>query len=413
MKIEQIAIEKLKPNERNPRINDNAVDAVARSIQSYGFNNPIITDGDLNIAAGHTRLKAAMKLELKTVPVIRIQGLTGSKFTGFAIADNKTADIANWNEELLGEIVWELNEDADFDISSLGFDDSELTSILDSVMSDDGLTDPDDVPEPPKVAKTKLGDLYQLGNHRLLCGDATKAEDVERLMDGHKADMVFTDPPYNVNYGDSTNPRYTAHVSGKHKRIENDNQSAEDWIEFNNKLADLFKNHCTGDIYVWGAPGPDGMRQRLTFYDNGLHWSATIIWKKNRLVLAAGKYQRIYEPCFYGWHKGSSFRGDRTQVELWECDRLTKSDLHPTMKPVQLCMRGIANSCDTDDMVMDVFLGSGSTMIACEQLGRKCYGMEIAPEYVDVCVERWEKFTGKKALLIDRIEAQDDSTRMK
>src|SRR4030042_6273558 len=182
MKSEQIAINKRKPNERNPRINDNAVDAVAHSIEAYGFNNPIITDGDLKIAAGHTRLKAAIKLGLKTVPVIRVPGLVGSKFTGYSIADNKTADIAEWNEGLLAELLWDLKQDDDFDMSSLGFEETELASILDDFIGEHDKED--EVPPVPEIAKTKLGDLYQLGDHRLLCGDATKKEDVVRVLDG-------------------------------------------------------------------------------------------------------------------------------------------------------------------------------------------------------------------------------------
>ena len=196
--VEQVPIEKLVPNERNPRNNDDAVDAVARSIQAYGFNNPIVTDGDLRIAAGHTRLKAAEKLGLKTVPVIRVPGLVGSKFSGFAIADNKTAEIAEWDPELLNKLVSELNLEVDFDLSSLGFDDMELTKILDWDKAEER---EDEAPPVPDVPITEPGDLWLLGDHRLLCGDATKSEHLHALMDGHEIDCLVTDPPYGVSYG--------------------------------------------------------------------------------------------------------------------------------------------------------------------------------------------------------------------
>jgi DNA modification methylase len=211
-------------------------------------------------------------------------------------------------------------------------------------------------------------------------------------MDGQKADMVFTDPPYNVDYGVSKNPRH------KIRSIHQDNQTPKEWESFNEKIINNIKGVVDeGDIYVWGASGEDGMRQRLWFIDNDFHWSATIIWKKQQLVLSPAKYQRMYEPCLYGWFNKSSFVADRKQTEVWEIDRPLNSKLHPTMKPIDLCTYGIKNSSKVSSKVLDLFLGSGSTLIACEKTNRKCYGMEIDPHYCDVIVERWENFTGKKA----------------
>ena len=396
MKIENVSIAKIIPYIRNPRKNENAVEKVASSIKEFGFRQPIVVDEESVIIAGHTRYESAKRLGMETVPVHVAKGLTPQQVKAYRIADNRVGQEAEWDMDLLKLELEELDNP-----ELTGFDPDELQNIL--VEIGEGLTDPDEVPEVPDVPFTTAGDLWELGEHRLLCGDATKPEDVERLMGGEKADMVFTDPPYNVNYGDSSNPRYTAHVSGFHKRIENDNLPKNEWIEFNKSLTNLIKEYCKGDVYVWGSPGEDGMRQRLCFIDNGIHWSATIIWKKHKLVLAAGKYQRMYEPCFYGWidKNKSSFVGDRKNVEVWEFDRPLKADLHPTMKPINVCENGILNSSRLSDLVLDTFLGSGSTLIASQKTGRKCYGMEIDPHYCDVIITRWSDFTGKDDLLLN------------
>ena len=206
--------------------------------------------------------------------------------------------------------------------------------------------------------------------------------------------MVFTDPPYNVAYGDSKNPRH------KIREVTGDRQTDPEWVLFNQRLAVVMRERCSADVYVWGASGPDGMRQRLEFVDAGAHWSATIIWKKQQLVLSPANYQRMYEPCFYGWFGKSGFVGDRKQTEVWEFDRPHDSELHPTMKPVALCAYGIQNSSPVGGIVFDPFLGSGSTLIAAEQTGRRCFGMEIEAGYCDVIVRRWQDLTGGKAVLL-------------
>lgn len=384
-------ITKLKPYDKNPRKNDTAVSAVANSIREFGFNAPVICDANYRICVGHTRYKAASEMGLKTIPVIIAPHLTGKKFKGYNIADNQTGSIAEWDYPQLAELIDELKKE-DLNISTLGFSEDDLKLVMAQLQEQtEGKTDPDDVPELPKVAVSKRGDIWELGKHWIMCADALDESTCRILLGNRKADMVFTDPPYNVNYGSSKNPRH------KIRSIESDNVNRSAWIQFNTTLVNRFREYCTGDVYVWGASGPEGMRQRLIFVDNGLHWSATIIWRKDRLILAPSKYQRIYEPCFYGWFNKSSFIGNRKQTEVWDFNRPHNSELHPTMKPVALCRYGIEQSCRDSDIVLDLFLGSGSTLIACEMSNRICRGSEIDPRYCDVIVERWQNFTGGKA----------------
>jgi len=395
--VEHIPIDKLKPNPSNPRINDTAVDAVARSIQAYGFNNPIITDGELNIAAGHTRLKAAKKLGLTRVPVIRVPGLVGSKFTGFAIADNKTAEIAEWDSELLNKIIAELNADADFDLTSLGFDDMELTNILDWDHQDDE-EKADEAPPLPTVAAAKPGDLWLLGEHRLLCGDATKADDLKRLVDSQQVDCLITDPPYGVDY----------HSRGRKKHqwgdIKNDDMNSHDMEAFLMKAFGNAAGFCRpgATAYVCHGIGAAGVRVAFerAFLLAGFHLSSTIIWVKQSASMGWGDYREQHEAILYGWIGDGHRRiTDRTQTTVWHIDR-DGDYQHPTQKPVALMSRALRNSTIRGENVLDPFVGSGSTLITCEQLGRRCFAMEIDPKYCDVVVGRWETYTGNKAQLV-------------
>jgi DNA modification methylase len=252
----------------------------------------------------------------------------------------------------------------------------------------------DKIPDVSDNPVTRPGDIWLLGKHRLLCGDAVNEADVQRLMDCQTADMIFTDPPYNVNYGGQIIDRH------RNRKIINDNLSNEDWEMFCKKLFENFKKYNKGDIYMWGASGPNGMKMRLWLVEIGCHWSATIIWSKQHFVFGPAKYQRMYEPCFYGWFDKSSFVGDRKQTDVWNFNRPIVSDLHPTMKPVDLCAYAIKNSSLPGQIVLDLFLGSGSTLIACEQVDRICYGMELDPAYCDVIVRRWEDYTWQKAMRI-------------
>ena len=401
--IEHVRIEDLKPNPRNPRINDPAVDAVARSIQAYGFNNPVITDADLNIAAGHTRLKAARQLGMKTVPVIRVPGLVGSKRIGFNLADNKTAEIADWNTELLAKIVAELNLDTEFDLSALGFDDRELTEILDWGKEDDDER-ADEAPPLPEEPISKPGDLYILGDHRLFCGDATRADDIRRLVEAQKIDCIIADPPYGVHY----------HSRGKQKEhwgdIKNDDLDPGALEVF---LRQSFTNMASvcrpgATAYVCHALGLAGVRIAFerAFLDAGFQLSATLTWVKQSASMGWGDYRHASEPLLYGWiGDGHRKITDRTQTTVWQIDR-EASLRHPTQKPVALFSRALRNSTIRGERVLDPFVGSGTTLIACEQLGRRCFAMEIEPKYCDVAVKRWETYTGKKAELIGQIPTE-------
>jgi DNA modification methylase len=397
--IQSLPLSKLKPAQYNPRKDltpdDPEYIKLKKSILEFDLVEPIIWNKKTgNVVGGHQRLKILKELKKKKTQVVVVD-LPQAREAALNVALNKIS--GEWDYPKLKDLISEIDT-GDFDIEITGFDLDELQHLFD--YQKDGLTDEDEIPEQVKP-KTKSGDLFQLGDHRLLCGDATKKEDVERLMGGHKADMVFTDPPYNVNYGISKNPRH------KIRNLVGDNQTTNKWVEFNKSLVEIFKEYNCGDIYVWGASSPDGMRQRLIFYDNGIHWSATIIWKKQQLVLSPAKYQRKYEPCFYGWLNKSSYSGDRTQTEVWEVDRPLNSKEHPTMKPVELCSKGIINSSKTHEVVMDLFGGSGSTMIACEKLNRHCYMMEIDPHYCDVIIQRWENFTGNKVKKLTNAKRKD------
>jgi DNA modification methylase len=405
MKIEQIPIDQLVENPDNPRVNDPAVDAVARSIQAYGFNNPIVCDSDLNIAAGHTRLKAAKKLGLKEVPVIRVPGLVGSKFSGFAIADNKTAEIAEWDKDLLAQIVSELNLDVDFDLSALGFDDKELTEILDWNIEEEDDKE-DDAPPLPETPVTQPGDLYILGDHRLLCGDATRIDDVRRLVEDEKIDCVLTDPPYGVSY------RSRGQKREEWGEIKNDNLDPAALEVFLKRSFTNVASVCRpgATAYVCHALGLAGVRIAFerAFLDAGFRLSATITWVKQNASMGFGDYRHRSEPLLYGWiGEGHRRIKDRTQTTVWEVDR-ESSLKHPTQKPCALFSRALRNSTIRGENVADVFIGSGTTLIACEQLGRRCFAMEIEPKYCDVVVQRWETYAGKRA---ERIHADAKATR--
>lgn len=390
-KIEMVPIDKLVEYERNPRINDDAVDAVAASIEEFGFNNPILTDKNLRICAGHTRLKAARKLGIETVPVIRLD-LTEQEFKAFNIADNKTAQIAQWDIPELSSLLREL-QDEDFDLTLTGFNDEEIDELLESLNEPpDKHTEEEleEIPDPPEESDIKPGDIFLLGKHRLMCGDSTNKNDVAKLMDGKNADMIFTDPPYNVNY----------EGKGEDKLKYDDNFSEEEYAKL---LFNVFMNahvfsHEKASLYLCHGSCWQMMTEQI-LNKAGYNARTQIVWVKNNSTFGFGRYKFRHEPIFYCNKKGVSdnWYGDATQTTVWEFPKPTANKEHPTPKPVGLVMKAIENSSKPNEIVLDFFGGSGSTMIACEESGRAGRLMEIEPRFCDVIIGRWEKLTGKKA----------------
>jgi DNA modification methylase len=394
MKIQEVAVNKLIPYAKNSRTHSpEQVGQIAASIKEFGFRNPILVDG-VGIIAGHGRLLAAQKLGLDKVPTIDCSDMAESQKKAYIIADNKLALNAGWDNAMLTIELKDL-EDEGFDLTLTGFDDKELDALLNVIEGTDGLTDEDAVPETPLEPKTKLGDIYILGNHRLMCGDSTSLDQIEKLLDGEMADMAFTDPPYNVDYGNSNNPRH------KSRQIMNDKMNDDDWNTFVNDYITALLTYCHGNIYISMSDKELGHMQ-ITFEKLGGKWASFIVWVKDRLVLSGKDYHSRHETILYGWKDGVSDRQrveDRTETDVWEIKRPSNSELHPTMKPVELVERALTNSSKSGDTVLDLFGGSGTTMIASEKLGRKSRLMELDPKYCDVIVKRWEDFTGKQAVL--------------
>ena len=393
MKIEVRDIAAVVPYARNPRKNEAAVAKVAASLQEFGWRQPIVVDSKGGVIAGHTRLQAAQHLAMARVPVHIATELTAAQVAAYRLADNRTAEEAEWDSELLKIELKDLLSQ-DFDLELTGFDNDELSDILEEVS--EGLTDDDAVPDLPDEPITQPGDLWLLGRHRLLCGDSTDDNDVARLMDGEKADMVFTDPPWNVNYGADQN-----HPSWKPRTILNDFMGTEDFKDFMSaafaQLNKSSKNGCPTYVVMSAQEWGNAM---LTLALNNYHWSSTIIWNKSHLVLSRKDYHTKYEPIWYGWSEGEARLcpvKDRKQCDVWDIDRPSRSDLHPITKPVELVERAIQNSSKRDNRVLDLFCGSGSTLIACEKTSRSCYSMELDPKYCDVIIERWQAFTDSEA----------------
>ncbi|MCM1532904.1 MAG: DNA modification methylase [Ruminococcus flavefaciens] len=406
------ATEELKPYSRNPRNNDGAVEAVAASIKEFGFKMPIVIDTDGEIIAGHTRIKAAKKLGLAEVPCIIADDLTPDQIKAFRLADNKTAELAEWDFELLQLELEEIN----LDMTEFGFD----TTMPGEPYEDDY------EPEPPAEPKTKPGEMFKLGRHTLLCGDATRAADYLKLTGGYAVDLLLTDPPYNVDYEGKTKDKL---------KIENDKKDDTAFYDF---LNTAFENAAEalkpgGVWYIFHADS-EGENFRRAARERLGKVRECLIWNKNTIVLGRQDYQWKHEPVLYGWKDGAAhyFVDDRTQATVYEDkgidlkklkkdeaikllqeifsdkisttvineDKPARSAEHPTMKPIKLLAQFIRNSTHPNEKVLDPFGGSGSTLIACEQLGRVCYTMELDPRYCDVIIDRWEKLTGQKAVKI-------------
>jgi DNA modification methylase len=379
---------------------------IAASIREFGWGAPILVDGENNVIAGHGRLLAARKLGFAEVPVVPMAHLTDTQRCAMILADNKIGENASWENELLGLELSEL-KDAGFDLALTGFSPEEWDALIAGEdASHEGLTDEDAVPEVTDDPISQPGDLWIMGKHKLLCGDATKPEDYTRLLGDELVDMTFTDPPYNVNYANTAKDK----LRGKNRPIMNDNLGEG----FGSFLLDACINiltHTKGAVYVAMSSSELDTLQ-TAFRAAGGRWSTFIIWAKNTFTLGRADYQRQYEPILYGWRDGADhyWCGARDQGDVWNVKKPQKNDLHPTMKPVELVERAVRNSSKTRDLVLDPFGGSGSTLIACEKTGRRARLIELDPKYVDVIVRRWQEWTGKQAirqgdgLLFDQIQ---------
>ena len=379
MKIQEVAVNKLIPYAKNSRTHSpEQVGQIAASIKEFGFRNPILVDG-VGIIAGHGRLLAAQKLGLDKVPTIDCSDMTESQKKAYIIADNKLALNAGWDNAMLTIELQDL-EDEGFDLTLTGFDDKELDALLNVIEGTDGLTDEDAIPETPIEPKTKLGDIYILGNHRLMCGDSTSIDAVDKLMDGNTVDLLFTDPPYNVAF----NGR-----SGKHDVIKNDNLSNTDFEAFIGEVCNTIKAIDPKVYYIWCNWKFYGILQ------GKLDYKTCIVWAKNVFGMGNG-YRHQHEFCLFN---GKIDEIIKNESDLWEVKK-DHNYVHPTQKPVALSVRAFGNHIKLLN-VLDLFGGSGSTLIGAEQTGRKAFVMELDPKYCDVIVKRWEDFTGKQAILAE------------
>lgn len=389
--IEWLETKGLIPYAKNSRTHSEAqVAQIAGSIKEFGFNNPVLIDEDNGIIAGHGRVMAAQKLGLEAVPCIRLAHLTDTQRKAYVIADNRLALNAGWDDQMLTLELQELDGE-DFDLSLLGFEADELNALLNPIKETEGLTDEDAVPDVPEEPITKPGDIYQLGRHRLMCGDSTSIDAVEKLMDGQLADILITDPPYNVAYEGKTKEALT---------IKNDEMSDEQFRQF---LRDAFTAadmvmKAGAVFYIWHADS-EGYNFRGACKDTNWKVRQCLIWNKDTMVMGRQDYHWKHEPCLYGWKEGAGhlWSADRKQVTIIECKRPKRNDVHPTMKPVELIEYQLLNNTKGQDIVLDLFGGSGSTLIAAEKNGRTARLMELDPKYCDVIVKRWEEFTGQKA----------------
>jgi DNA modification methylase len=441
MEIKLTPIDQIRPYENNPRINDGTVDAVAKSIQEWGFRQPIVVDADGVIIVGHTRWKAAKKLGLSVVPVHVARDLKPEAVQAYRIADNKTAELSDWNYDLLPIELSALQE-ANYDLGLLGFNAEELAKLMDTGVNE-GLTDPDDVPLPPDEAITQPGDLWILGNHRLLCGDSSSPADLDRLLAGAPIHLCNTDPPYNVKVEPRSNNAIAAglssftndaaagrlkngqgnaasfgvnHETGKpkhpatHKKLRaKDRPLANDFVSdeaFDQLLDDWFGNIARvlvpgGSFYIWGGYGNCGNYPPV-LKKHDLYFSQSIIWVKEHPVMTRKNFLGNHEWSFFGWKLGAGhkFYGPKNITDVWSVKKVTPQSMeHLTQKPVELAVRSIQYSSLPGQNVLDLFGGSGSTLIGAEQTARNAFLMELDCPYADVIVDRYQRFSGKQAIL--------------
>jgi DNA modification methylase len=427
MQIEERPIESIKPYENNPRINDPGVDAVAKSIEEFGVRQPLVVDEHGVVIVGHTRLKAALKLGMKTVPVHVAVGLTPAQVQAYRIADNQTATLSTWADDKLALELMNLKEQG-FDLDLTGFSADDILRLMNASASP-GQTDPDDIPEPPDEATTQSGEIWLLGKHRLMCGDSSKAEDVDRLLGGAKVHLVNTDPPYNVKVEPRSNNAIAAGLSsfsgpkhhqsmdvarhqekakptGKKLRAK-DRPLANDFVsdeEFDRLLTAWFGNMARvlvpgGCFYIWGGYANCGNYPPV-LKASDLYFSQAIIWDKQHPVLTRKDYMGAHEWCFFGWRLGAGhkFYGPNNATDLWSIKKVNPNAMqHLTEKPVELASRAIEYSSKPGENVLDLFGGSGSTLIGAEQTGRRAFLMELDPLYCDVIIQRFQSFSGQTA----------------
>jgi DNA modification methylase len=391
MKVTDVNINLIKPYNDNPRVNEDAIEVVQKSLQEFGFQQPLVLDKNYEIIVGHTRFNASKRLGLKEVPCVIAENLSEERIKAYRIMDNKSAEFASWNYGLLTKEMTDLLQ-ADYDLDFTGFTDEELADLgldfdLDE-FAEEGLTDEDEAPALENEPVTKLGDVWVLGNHRIMCGDSASIDNIDKLMDKNKADLVFTDPPYNIDYQD---------LKGKHEKIKNDKMSDEDFVDFLTQTI-----HGCEQMYVccsW---------QYVHLFKEamikiGRSPKAMIVWDKVNPAQHLDKYYKQHELILYygdfGGHK--TLRGD-----VWKIKR-QRNELHPTMKPVELIDIALKDQ-EGKTKVADYFLGSGSTLIACEKNRRVCYGMELDPKYCDVTIKRWQNYTGSQAILESSNETFDE-----
>jgi site-specific DNA-methyltransferase (adenine-specific) len=406
MQVEQISIETLIPYVNNARTHSDAqVAQIAASIKEFGFNNPVLIADDNSIIAGHGRVMAARKLGKDTVPAVRLSHLTEMQRKAYILADNKLALNADWDNSLLAIELADL-KDLGFDTDLTGFSADEIAALM-PVELTEGLTDEDEVPEAPVDPVTKLGDVWLLGKHRLMCGDSTSIEALEKLCQGQSVDMWLTDPPYNVAYEGKTKDAL---------KIQNDSMSDDQFRQF------LRDSYVAADavmkagavFYIWHADS-EGYNFRGAAQDAGWKVRQCLIWKKQTMVMGRQDYHWKHEPCLYGWKDGAGhlWAADRKQTTILEFDRPSRNGEHPTMKPVALFEYQMLNNTKGSDIVLDSFGGSGTTMIAAEKNGRVSRLMELDPKYCDVIIKRWQDFTGKTATLEETGESFNELSDIK
>lgn len=422
MQIENLSLDAVKPYEKNARTHPKRqIELLVDNIQRFGFTTPLLVDKHNNLIAGHGRLEAVKQLGWTEVPVVRLESLNAKEVKALRLADNQLAQISEWDMDLVLEEL----KDLESDLQSLtGFD---LDLLVEETPEDDV------VPGTPSEPKSKKGDLYELGGHRVMCGDSLDLDVIEAVMNGQKARMVFTDPPYNVNYGATMKDKLRG---TDNRKILNDSfKDKQAFYQFLYDAISSLRPFVVGDVYIAMSSSELHTLQKA-FEDCGGHWSTFIIWVKNTFTIGRSNYQRQYEPILYGWFEGSSHYwsgarnlGDvvKSQVkeledgtlwvqvkpdeqaigtDIWEVDKPRANKEHPTMKPISLMTRAILNSSERGDIVLDSFLGSGSTLIACEKTGRRCYGTELDPKFADVIVQRWVDFTGNTTVIRNGQEEQ-------